>query len=227
LLANAWAALWGFRDITERKKSRRQDAEKRRDTKTDHAGRDGCHYLYRPSGNIIFWNPQAENIFGWEEDEVMHKELSGFIIPERFRKMHQKGFNLYKDTGHGNLMNLPPELTGLRKNGDEFPIELRISAIQHADGEFFCAFIRDITERKKAENEIRVSNERYNLASKATSDIIWDWDLLTGEVIRSEENMIRLWVIQKKYHSIMHSTGWPLFTPMTSSGLLLCSMLFT
>jgi PAS domain S-box-containing protein len=199
--------VWGFRDITERKRAEdrmRKSEETRR--LIMQAAMDAIICIDR-SGNIIFWNPQAENIFGWEEDEVMHKELSGFIIPERFRKMHQKGFNLYKDTGHGNLMNLPPELTGLRKNGDEFPIELRISAIQHADGEFFCAFIRDITERKKAENEIRVSNERYNLASKATSDIIWDWDLLTGEVIRSEENMIRLLGYPKEI-SQHHAFDW-------------------
>ncbi len=143
-------------------------------------------------GNITFWNPQAEAIFGWNENEVMGKHLSEIIIPEEYRKMHDNGMENYLKTGEGPLLNILLQLTALKRSGEEVSIELTVLPIKQANEEFFCAFIRDITERNKAEMAIRNSNERYNLASKATSDIIWDWNLLTNEIIRSEDNIEKL-----------------------------------
>lgn len=143
-------------------------------------------------GDITFWNPQAEAIFGWNENEVMGKRLSEIIIPENYREMHDKGMKNYLETGEGPALNVLLELTALKRTGEEVSIELTVLPIKQGSEEFFCAFIRDITEKKKAEIAIRNSNERYNLASKATSDIIWDWNLTTNQMIRSEENIEKL-----------------------------------
>ncbi len=144
------------------------------------------------NGDITFWNPQAETIFGWQENEVMGRRLSEIIIPEKYREMHDRGMKNYLETGDGPALNVLLELTALKRTGEIVSIELTVLPIKQGNEEFFCAFIRDVTEKKKAEVAIRNSNERYNLASKATSDIIWDWNLVTNETIRSEENIEKL-----------------------------------
>ncbi len=143
-------------------------------------------------GDISFWNPQAETIFGWKEMEVMGKRLSEIIIPEQYRQRHDEGIANYLKTGEAGALNVLLELSAINRNGDGFPIELTVLPIRQGGEEFFCAFIRDISRRKKSENAILVSNERYNLVAKATNDVIWDWDLNTNEVIRNREGMKKI-----------------------------------
>ena len=140
-------------------------------------------------GTITFWNPQAEMIFGWKEKEVNGRILSEIIIPEPYCKMHDKGIDNYVKTGHGPALNVLLELSAINREGKEFPVELTVLPIKQGAEEFFCAFIRDITKRKKGEDAILASNERYHLVAKATNDSIWDWDLLTNEVIRDGKKL--------------------------------------
>ncbi len=135
-------------------------------------------------GLITFWNPQAEKIFGWKEKEVMGRLLSEIIIPDPYRKMHEKGMENYLKTGKGNVLNVLLELSAINREGIQFPIELTVLPIKQGNEEFFCAFIRDITQRKQTENMIRLSNERHTMIAKATNDCIWEWNLITNEVIR-------------------------------------------
>ncbi|MEO7046421.1 MAG: PAS domain S-box protein, partial [Ferruginibacter sp.] len=102
---------------------------------------------------ITFWNPQAERIFGWKESEVIGKPLSELIIPQQYRKYHIEGLKNYLKTGDGKALNILMELSAIRRSGEEFPIELTIIPIKQSGEEFFCAFIRDITQRKRAEQE--------------------------------------------------------------------------
>jgi len=143
-------------------------------------------------GIITFWNPQAEHVFGWKQEEVMGKKLSNIIIPEAYRSMHDHGMEQYKVTGKGPALNVLLELSAINREGVSFPIELTVLPIQQDNEAFFCAFIRDITERKKAETATRRSNERYELVAKATSDAIWDWDMRTGVVVRSGDGLHKL-----------------------------------
>jgi PAS domain S-box-containing protein len=105
-------------------------------------------------GMITFWNPQAEKIFGWKEEEIMGKLLSAIIIPAAYAAMHDRGMENYLKTGHGPALNVLLQLKAINRTGIEFPIELTVLPIKQGDEEFFCAFIRDITERVKAQNEI-------------------------------------------------------------------------
>ena len=98
----------------------------------------------------------------------------------------------YKMSGEGPALNTLLELSAINRDGVTFPIELTILPIQQHNDSFFCAFIRDITERKKAETATRRSNERYELVAKATSDAIWDWDMRTGVVVRSGDGLQKL-----------------------------------
>lgn len=176
--------IGALRDITERKlgeEKLRISEEKR--SLIMNAALDAIICI-NTEGCITFWNPQAANIFGWNEAEVMHKDLSSFIIPHVHRHEHNNGMKKFLTTGQGPALNKILNLSALNKNGDEFPVELTVIPIKQKEEEFFCAFIRDITERKKAEDSIRISNERYDLVAKATNDYIWDWNIITDEVIR-------------------------------------------
>ncbi len=138
---------------------------------------------------ITFWNPQAEKIFGWKDNEVIGRLLAEIIIPEPFRKMHNLGMEGYLKTGRGPALNVLLELSAINREGKEFPVELTVLPIKQGNEEFFCAFIRDITKRTKDNDIIRISNERYNMVSKATNDCIWDWNLVTNEVVRDDKKL--------------------------------------
>lgn len=105
-------------------------------------------------GRISDWNQQAETIFGWSRQEALGAVLADLIIPEAFRHAHYQGMQHFLKTGEGAVLNKPIELVGLRRGGEEFPIELTIRAMQFKEGYEFCAFLRDITERKALEQKL-------------------------------------------------------------------------
>jgi len=106
-------------------------------------------------GTITGWSQQAETIFGWKSGEAKGQKIHQLIIPERHRKAHLRGINKFLETGEGKLINSRIETEALHQNGYEFPIELSVSPVKTAHGIEFSAFIRDLTEIKKAESSLR------------------------------------------------------------------------
>ncbi len=104
---------------------------------------------------ITGWNAQAESIFGWASGEVMGEPLSSTIIPPGQRQAHQKGIKRLLESGQGRIINRRIEVTGLRRNGEEFPLELAIAFIVSDGKPAFSAFLRDISESKRIEEKIR------------------------------------------------------------------------
>ena len=107
-------------------------------------------------GEITEWNPQAELIFGWSHEEAIGRTLADLIIPLQYRDAHVRGLKQFLATGEGSLLNRRIEVTALRRDGHEVPIELSISPAKKGEAYTFSAFVSDITERKRAENEIRL-----------------------------------------------------------------------
>jgi hypothetical protein len=105
-------------------------------------------------GNVVFWNPSAETMFGYSTEEVIGKSIT-FIMPERFREAHKKGLERVVSTGKPRVTGKVYEVAGLRKDGSEFPVELSLAKWGGRDGTFFTGILRDITERKEAEEVIR------------------------------------------------------------------------
>lgn len=105
-------------------------------------------------GVVSDWNQQAETIFGWSRQEAVGSVLADLIIPEPYRQAHSHGMQHFLKTGEGAVLNKPIELVGLRRGGEEFPVELTIRAMQFREGYEFCAFLRDITERKTLEQKL-------------------------------------------------------------------------
>lgn len=104
------------------------------------------------SDNIVSWNKGAENLFGYTEEEAVGQKLT-IIIPERYREDHLKGVERIINTGRSKVMGKTLELSGLRKNGGEFPIELSLATWKTGKGIFFSGIMRDITVRKRIEEE--------------------------------------------------------------------------
>lgn len=104
---------------------------------------------------IYLWNKKAEEIFGYTVAEAIGKELHKLIVPENLRERSEEGLKRFFETGKGNIIGKTIELTGLRKNGTEFPIELSVSAMNIRGKWHATGIIRDITERKRLENELK------------------------------------------------------------------------
>jgi PAS domain S-box-containing protein len=102
-------------------------------------------------GAIVAWNIQAETIFGWSEEEVVGEPLESIIIPTRYRDRHRQDLARFRESREVSLLNRLVELTAMRKDGAEFPVEWSMTAISVDGGYVLSSFIRDITERKQAE----------------------------------------------------------------------------
>lgn len=109
------------------------------------------------AGRIIDWNPRAEEMFGWTRAEAMGADVVGLIIPESYRKAHRAGMEQFLATRVGPVLNQLVEMNALRRDGTEFPVELSISPVKTGAATSFCGFITDITERKRAEEQLKTS----------------------------------------------------------------------
>ena len=102
--------------------------------------------VMKSDGVVADWNDRAVGVFGWSRDEAVGRIMADLIIPERYREAHRKGLRRYMESGKGEVIGRRIEVSGLRKNGEEFPVELSISPIQDRENILFVGFLRDITE---------------------------------------------------------------------------------
>ena len=105
-------------------------------------------------GHITGWNRQAEKIFGWQADDILDRKIEQTIIPERYRAAHLAAMQRYLRSGETTVMDTLVEIHALHRDGHEFPVELSVSVIDSPELQEFNAYIRDISERKKAEDVI-------------------------------------------------------------------------
>ena len=109
-------------------------------------------------GLILEFNPAAQRIFDYSRNEVIGREMAGLIVPPSLREQHRLGLAHYLASGEGPVLGKRIELTAQRADGAVFPVELSITRIASEDPPTFTGFVRDITERKRAEEEIRRLN---------------------------------------------------------------------
>jgi PAS domain S-box-containing protein len=117
-------------------------------------------------GRITEWNPAAEGMFGYGRDEVLGREMAELIIPHAMRERHRSGMTRYLRTGESTTLGRRLELTALRRDGVEFPVELHIARIPVAGPASFMGYIRDISDRKRAEAALRESEEQLRQSQK-------------------------------------------------------------
>jgi PAS domain S-box-containing protein len=109
-------------------------------------------------GEIVSWNKAATNILGYTEEEAIGQRLE-LIIPERFHEAHRNGMARFTKTGEGHVIGTTVELAARKKSGEELPIELSLSTWTVRDERYYTGIIRDIGERKEAEEALRQSEQ--------------------------------------------------------------------
>jgi PAS domain S-box-containing protein len=146
-------------DITRRKRMEADLREGERHSRAVIAAALDGVVIIDHTGTIRDWNDRAETIFGWARGEAMGRTLAGLIIPPRYRDAYKAELRRFFETGEGPMLNRRLELIGLRRGGDEFPVELSITCFLTESGYRFSAFVRDITERKRTEHRFRAAVE--------------------------------------------------------------------
>ncbi len=128
-----------------------------------------CVLFMDHEGKVTGFNPAAEEVFGYRSEEVMGRKMADLIIPAPLRERHRQGLRRFLATGEHRVLKKRLELTAVRKNGVEFPVELTITPIHTRNTPIFAGFLRDITERKLAEEALRKAKEDAEIATQAKS----------------------------------------------------------
>jgi PAS domain S-box-containing protein len=126
-----------------------------------------------PDDAIWHWNQAAERMFGYTCDEVIGRNLHPLIVPIRFHQAHSKAFLQFRATGQGNAMDKSVEMVAIRKSGGEFPIELSLASARVDDQWYAVGIVRDITERKQGEDELRSAKAFLDSVINAIADPVF------------------------------------------------------
>jgi len=153
------------KELAERKlveeKFRREESELKRTEVRKAAILDSaldCIVTIDDQGRITEFNPAAEKTFGYRRGEVLGRHMADVIIPPSLREKHRQGFARHLATGEARVLGRRIELTAVRADGSEFPVELAITRIPLDGPPSFTGFLRDITEHKRNENALRDAN---------------------------------------------------------------------
>jgi diguanylate cyclase (GGDEF)-like protein/PAS domain S-box-containing protein len=132
------------------------------------------------AGRVMEWSGAAERTFGRPRAEVLGRELSELIIPPPLREAHRRGLARFLETGRGAIFGRRVELEAMRADGAVFPVELSVNSVGTRDGVTFVGYVRDITERKRAEQRLARSEELLTEAERAAGAGSFELELRLG-----------------------------------------------
>jgi len=142
---------------------------------------------------IIFANPATTKSFGYQISEMIGEPIT-MLMPEVMRELHKKGFQRYLETNQRQVDWRGVQLVGLRKNGEEFPIEVSFGELLESGHHIFTGFIRDITERKQAEDKIRQSEKELRQVLDLTPQHL--------RVLAADGSLVYANEVALKYHGL-------------------------
>ena len=193
-------------DIDDRKRAEQdlQHSEARKTAILDSAL--DCIVTIDHEGCITEFNPAAERTFGYRRDEVLGQQLADVIIPPALRERHRQGFARYLTTGESRVLGRRIEMTAVRADGSEFPVELAITGIPLDGPPSFTGYLRDITERKRAEEDLR-RNEAFLAEAQQLSRVgSFSWRVATDEIMWSEQ-LYRIFEIDRDVRVTLEVIG--------------------
>src|SRR5580700_4778266 len=146
-----------------------------------------CIVTIDHEGCITEFNPAAERTFGYRRNDVLGRPLANVIVPLSLREKHRQGFARYLATGDARVLGKRIEMTAVRADGSEFPVELAITRIPLEGPPSFTGYLRDITERRRARQEL-LRSEAFLAEAQHLSRIgSFSWRVLTDEITWSEQ----------------------------------------
>ncbi len=161
-----------FRDVTEQRKGAKEiEASEARKTSILETALD-CIISCDHEGRIVDFNPAAEKTFGFRREEVVGRELSDIVVPLSLRQRHQEGMTRYLKTRESRILGKLLVMTGLRSDGREFPVEFSVNEVKTGGLPMFTAYLRDITERKQMEDDLRQTASDLSEANRRKNEFL-------------------------------------------------------
>lgn len=159
------------RDVTDRENAERALRESEDKLNRVVSAAQDAIIILDPQGNVSLWNEAAVRIFGYPAEEAMGQNLHRLLAPARFQEDHAVGFAEFLHSGTGKAVGKVLELAALRKNGEEFPVELSLSSMQLKGEWYAIGILRDITERKRSQNVLIETNQRLEQAISRANEM--------------------------------------------------------
>ena len=148
--------------------------------------------VFETEGNVVKWNAKAAIVFGWSANEIMGKPLHEFIIPKRYKEEHSGGIKHFLKIRESLTLNKAIEIEVINKKGIKFFVSISISPVKMKGKDLFIGFVRDISDRKKDEEKIKKSEEKFNKAFQLSPSGITLTSLTTGRFIDANESFLKM-----------------------------------
>ncbi len=169
-------------------------------------------------GNVLFWNGAAERMFGYEKSEIVGSTLA-LLVPESRREGFSSGMQELGAKAHSSFFGKTVERQGRRRDGRVFPVEVSVSASEGEGEKFFTSVVRDITDRKRAEEDLRDSKEFMEAVFDSVNDGICVVDAADLKIVSANRVFMSTYdqgegdVIGRKCHEVTHRSSKPCGPP--------------
>jgi PAS domain S-box-containing protein len=159
-------------DITKRKQAELEYLTSERKVKAMSQAVNDALIMLDSRGRVLFWNSAAERLFGYSEQEAMGMDFHTMAAPEKLHDQIKSGLKGFAQTGQGPVLGVITEITARNRKGDHFPVEVTLSSFQIDEQWYAVGMVRDITQRKQAEEDIRRSREEFRIIA----DYTYGWE---------------------------------------------------
>ncbi len=164
------------REITKRKQAEMEIAANEKKIRAMSDASHDAVIMVNALGQVKFWNSAAEKMFDFKAEEVMNKDMHTLFVPDELHENILLELKRFAQNGRGPIVDTLVESKGLKRDGTAFPVEIAISSFQIDDDWYAVGAVRDITERKKAEAELRDAEERSRLVLDSAAEGIFGVD---------------------------------------------------
>lgn len=213
-----------FRDISEIKKVEQKLRESEEKFRIISEAAYDAIIMLDNQGKVSYWNKAAEKMFGYKSKEIIGKELHRVLPPEEYYMPYKKGFEEFKHTGKGPAVGRTIELPAIKKDGTEIIAELSLSSVKIKGKWNAIGIVRDITEKKQIEKEIKIRDEaiKSSINGIAITDSMGNiiyvnnsflkmWKVDTAEEVLGKP-IVNFWEVNENYRKVMSNLvktgGW-------------------
>ena len=185
--------VWFFRDITDRRRAEEavRTSEARLRGITDSA--QDAIVMMDPRGRISYWNPAAEELFGYTNEEAIGKGLHHLLASDESREAHEKVFPLFLRAAQGAAIGKTLEMIGRRKDGKDICIDLSLSGVLLNNEWNAIGILRDVSTRKLAEQKLKNSEEKFRELAENIREAFWMMDPTGTQILYISPDYIEIW----------------------------------